>query len=224
MRRTVMVLVPLAIVAAIWIAWRTGYFDATRLATIRAAMRTAREVPLAPLWFGVAWVLCVVLLLPTTPLTIIGGAVFGMIALPIAWAGALAGSASAYAIGRYTGRRATKRFLGNHPMLERLRDDVSVWDFIRLRVIPAAPFGVLDYLSGMSGVPLRTLLVATAFGIVPTMIAYAFAGSQLALVLENGGSARRPLLVAGAITLALVLAAAVPSVLKFVARRGERSA
>lgn len=218
MRRLVTVLVPIAIVVAIWMAWRSGYFDATRLATIRTAIRTAREVPLAPLWFGIAWVLCVVLLLPTTPLSIIGGAVFGMLALPFAWTGALAGSAFAYSIGRYTGRRATKRFLGNHPMLERLRNDISLWDLARLRVIPAAPFGVLDYLSGMAGVRLATLLAATAIGIVPAMIAYVFAGTQLALVLENGGSARRPLVVAGVITAALVLAAAVPSVVKLVTR------
>lgn len=223
MRRTVTVLVPIAIVAAVLIAWRAGYFDATRLATIRAAIRAAREVPLAPLLFGVSWVLAVILLLPTTALSIIGGAVFGMVALPIGWGGALAGSACAYALGRYTGRRATKRFLGNHPMLERLRDDVSFWDLVRVRVIPAAPFGVLDYLSGMSGVPLRALLVATAVGIVPTMIAYVFAGSQLARVLENGGSASRPLLVAGVITGVLVLAAAAPSLVKLIARRGAKS-
>jgi uncharacterized membrane protein YdjX (TVP38/TMEM64 family) len=208
-----------AIVIAAIVAWRTGYFDATRLARLREIMRAAREVPAAPVVFTAAFATAVVLLLPTTPLSVIGGALFGMGALPAAWIGALAGSFAAHAIGRYAGHGWMRRFLGRHHMLKTLRDDMSVLDLARLRVVPAAPFGVRGYLAGMAAVPLRTLLAATAFAVLPSMAAYVFAGAQLADALEGNGTARSSLVIAGLVTAALVVAAAIPTVVKLIGRR-----
>lgn len=208
-----------AIVAGIVFAWRTGYFDATRLDTIRSVIRTARGVPFAPLLFLGAYTLAVMVLLPTTPLSVIGGALFGVPGLALSWLGAMLGSAGAYSIGRYTARGAARRFLGNHPMVRQLRDDASVLDLMRLRALPVAPFGVLDYLAGMSAIRLRALLFATGIGVLPTMAAYVFAGRALARALEGGASASRALWVAGAITVVLVLAAVSPTLVKVITRR-----
>lgn len=215
-----MAVVVLAVSATLLVlGYRSGYFDATRMQTIRDVMRAARELPAAPALFAISFGLAVILLLPTTAFSVFGGALFGMWGLPLAWVGAMAGSVAAHIIGKYTARGWTRRFLGRHPLLERLRDDASVTDIVRLRVIPAAPFGVLDYLAGMSGIPKRTVLLATGIGILPTMAAYVYAGRQLAIALEGGGSARRAVMIAGGLTLVLVCVAVAPTLAKTFARR-----
>ena len=222
MRRVVAIGVALLIVVAVVVAWRAGYFDAGKLDTVRAAMRAARDVPLAPAAFIVAYALAVILLLPTTALALIGGALFGMPALALTWIGSMIGSICAYALGRYTGQRLVRRFLGNHALLRRLRDDASIPDLMRLRVLPVAPFGVLDYLAGMSAIPLRTLLLATGMAILPPKGAYVFAGRQMGRALEGTGSAKGALVVAGAITALLFVVAVAPTLVKMIARRGKR--
>jgi uncharacterized membrane protein YdjX (TVP38/TMEM64 family) len=222
MRRAAGAVIVVLIVAAVLVAWRTGYFDATRLDTIRAVVSSVRQVRFAPALYVLAYVLAVLLLLPTTALSLIGGALFGMPALALSWVGALLGSAGAHSLGRYTGRRPVRRFLGNHAMLRRLRDDASIVDLIRLRVLPVAPYGLMDYLAGMSAIKLHTLLIATAIAIVPTKAAYVFAGRQVAIALEGGASATRALLVAGIVTVSLLLVAIAPTIAKLISRRGAR--
>ena len=204
----------LAIIAALLLAWRAGWFEASRLETIRDIARAIRELPFAPATFVAAYALVVVLLLPATVMSIVGGALFGMWGLALAWAGALAGSLLAHSLGRGAGRRVMQRFLGRHPLLERLRQDMSVWDLIRLRVLPVAPFGVLDYLTGMGGLRLRLVLTATALAIIPTMSAYVYAGHQLGRALQGGPGARAALTIAGAVTVTLVLVAVLPTIVR----------
>lgn len=224
MRRAVALIVVLLIAVAGVAAWRTGFFDATRLDNIRRVVRAARDVPFAPALFVVAYTLAVLLLLPTTALALFGGALFGMPALALTWIGAMVGTACAFLLGRYTGRRAVKRFLGQHTLLKRLRDDASILDLMRLRVLPVAPFGVLDYLAGMSAIRLRPLLLATGAAILLPQAAYVLAGQQLGRALEGRGSAKGALLAAGVVTMVLLFAAAAPTVVKVARRRGKRDA
>jgi uncharacterized membrane protein YdjX (TVP38/TMEM64 family) len=209
----------LVIAAAVLLAWRSGYFSGDKLDTVRKVVGDLRALPYAPVMFGVACVLVVLLLLSTTAMSIVGGALFGMRGLAITWAASLIGSAIAYWIGRKGGKGMAKRFFGRHRLLERLRKDMSFWDIARLRVLPIAPFGLLSYLAGMSGVPLRLLIGATALAELPTMTAYVYAGTQLGRALSGGASARSALIVAAIVTGIAVLAAAVPSIVKFFARR-----
>ena len=47
------------------------------------------------------------------------------------------------------------------------------------RLIPLFPFVLVNLLSGLTRVPLRTYLLTTTFGIIPVSLIYAYAGSQL---------------------------------------------
>lgn len=221
LRRATAILVPTLIVVALIVAWRVGYFDATKLSTIRAVIRETREIPFAPALYIFSYALAVVLLLPTTVLSLVGGALFGMPGFLFTWLGAMLGSSGAYSLGRYTGRSMVRRFLGKRAMLQRLRDDASVRDLMRLRLLPVAPFGVLDYLAGMSGIKLRTLLLASGTAILPTKAAYVFAGRQLAGALEGGPSATGALVLAGSVSAGLALVAVTPTLARIMRRRAR---
>ncbi len=63
---------------------------------------------------------------------------------------------------------------------------------LTVRLIPVFPFFLINFLSGLTTVPLRTFAWTTAIGILPGSLIYAFAGSQLTTIasLEDLASPR----------------------------------
>ncbi|MDQ7011789.1 MAG: TVP38/TMEM64 family protein [Mariprofundaceae bacterium] len=57
-----------------------------------------------------------------------------------------------------------------------------------LRLIPVFPFFLVNLAPAFLGVPLRTYLIATFFGIMPGTFVYALAGAGLGSVFDQGGS------------------------------------
>ena len=50
---------------------------------------------------------------------------------------------------------------------------------LTLRLIPVFPFFLINFLAGLTKVPLRTFLWTTSLGIIPGTVVFAFAGQQL---------------------------------------------
>jgi uncharacterized membrane protein YdjX (TVP38/TMEM64 family) len=203
-----------AIVSAL--VWRLGYLEAAQRTAVIAAVGDVRGSPAAGAIFILCWLLAVVLCLPTTVLTVVGGALFGTARGALyAWSAALIGTAVAHAIADRFGTAAVRRLFGTHRLLATLRARADVPFLIRMRVVPIAPFGVLDYVAGLAGVPLRTIVLATAVGIAPGILAYAFAGAKLRIGIDAPpGAGHDALLVAGLISMAMAAMAAVPWVVK----------
>jgi uncharacterized membrane protein YdjX (TVP38/TMEM64 family) len=127
----------------------------------------------------------------------------------------MAGTLSAYMLARSIGKGSVRRFLGRHHLLERLRKRSDFWALLRLRVLPVAPFAVLDYLAGFFGVSLRALLLATAIGILPSLAAYTYVGAALVAGLESSGEAQfRALWIAGAVSFVTVCISLLPTVIR----------
>ena len=206
-------LVAIALLAVL-AAWRLGYFDLDRREHLVSAIRYAREHESAAALFVGAFALVVVLMLPATVMSVVGGAVFGTwLGLVLSWSGALLGSAIAHLVARSIGEDRVRRLLGRHRLLRRMQARADVWTLVRLRVLPVAPFGVLDYVAGLAGVRLRRLLLATAVGILPGVAAHSFIGDELARgVASVGAASRRSLWIAAAVSGAMVLLSLAPSV------------
>jgi uncharacterized membrane protein YdjX (TVP38/TMEM64 family) len=108
-----------------------------------------------------------------------------------------------------------RRFLGKHHLLGRIRNRSDFVTLLRLRVLPVAPFAVLDYVAGLAGVSIKALLLATALGILPSVTIYTYVGGELATGLGETGVARfRSLWIAGALTLLMVLLSIAPAVFR----------
>jgi uncharacterized membrane protein YdjX (TVP38/TMEM64 family) len=216
MRALRLILLPGLAVVALLIAWRLGYFDLARREQLVALIGEARHTSWAGLLYVVAYTFVAALGLPVTVLSIVGGAVFGVVRGTIlAWSGAMAGTLSAYMLARSIGKGSVRRFLGRHHLLERLRKRSDFWALLRLRVLPVAPFAVLDYLAGFFGVSLRALLLATAIGILPSLAAYTYVGAALVAGLESSGEAQfRALWIAGAVSFVTVCISLLPTVIR----------
>jgi uncharacterized membrane protein YdjX (TVP38/TMEM64 family) len=50
---------------------------------------------------------------------------------------------------------------------------------LTLRLIPVFPFFLINFLSGLTTIPLRTFIWTTSLGIIPGTVVYAFAGRQI---------------------------------------------
>ena len=209
-------LVPILVGIALYVAWRLGYFELDQRQQLFERVQRLRMTPGIEAGFIAAFSLVVILCLPATIVTVLGGAVFGArFGAAFGLAGALIGTTAAYLISRTVARRPVQRIFGEHRLLRRLRErDGIVWLF-RLRVLPVAPFGVLPYVAGIANVSLRRLLIATLFGALPSVIAYAYVGAELLTAAASGGDASsRALWVAAAVTLGMIGLSAIPGLLR----------
>jgi len=209
-------LLPALVVVALALAWRLGYFELARREQLVALVRQARHTPAAGLVYAIAYALIAAVGLPITVLSIVGGALFGTArGAALAWSGAMAATLIAHALARSIGQKSVRRLLGRHHLLDRLRKRSDFWLLFRLRLVPVGPFAVLDYVAGLVGVSLRVLLLATAFGVLPTVAAYAYAGAELVTGLEQAGEARfRALWIAAGVTVVMICISVVPTAIR----------
>lgn len=132
-----------------------------------------------PALFVAAFVVATLALLPTSPLAVAAGLLFGpALGFGLAWLAAMLGSVAAYGLARAGG-------LGVRSLLERrARGLVGVLDSHSLRAVMASrlfllPLGPVSYALGLARVGPRAFLWGTALGILPLVMAFALVGSAL---------------------------------------------
>ena len=216
-----LLVIPAIIGIAVLVGWRLGYFELDRRQAMFDAVQTLRQVPGIELVFIAGFAVIVALCLPANIGTMLAGAVFGTwIGAGIALAGGLLATVVAYWLAKTIARRPVTRLFGDHPLMQKLRNHDSIIQLFQLRVVPVAPFAVLSYLAGIAGASLRNLVIATGVGGLAGCTAYAFAGSALMKgIVEPGDASRRALMMAGSVTLAMLL---LSFVIGFIKKRKAR--
>jgi uncharacterized membrane protein YdjX (TVP38/TMEM64 family) len=208
--------VPLFVIVALVVAWKMGYFNLDKRQQLVDMVERMRGVPGAEIVYVVAFAIAITILLPAWIASLVGGALFGVWkGAVLAWAGGLAGTILTHLIARHVARAPMRKLFGEHRLLKQLRDHDDVMELLRLRIMPVAPFGVLDYVAGVAGVSLRRLLLATMLGVIPSVIAYTYVGAELIRGLVTRSEASRTALwIAGAVTVGMLLVSVVPGVVR----------
>lgn len=172
----------LVILVALWTVARLMGFDQyISPERIGTTIRDAREVPYAPAIFVLAYIVVTTIGLPALPLTLAGGAIFGLAAgIALTWIGATLGATGAYLLARSLGGDALRRLLGDRAgTLDRMLGDGAFLTMLRLRLIPVVPFNALNFGAGLAGVRLSSYVVATAIGILPGTAVYTYFADAL---------------------------------------------
>jgi len=198
-------------------AWKLGYFDLDKRRQLAAAVVHLKGVPGAEVVYILAFAVAIAMVLPVFIVSLVGGALFGVWkGALLAWIGALAGTVGTHLLARHVARAPMRKVFGEHRLLRVLREHDDVMELLRLRIMPVAPFAVLDYVAGVAGVSLRRLMLATMLGVVPSVVAYTFVGSELirGLVTQSQAS-HRGLWIAGAVTVATLLLSLVPGLFRW---------
>ncbi len=202
----------LALVAAAFlIAHRLGWFDQRRLLALASALRHGRDLPGAALLFAVLFGALTAVGLPSIPLILAGGAIFGTaLGTLLSWVGTLIGAAGGYWLARTFGMDAVRRFLRRHRSLREVRELAGFLPLLRLHLLPVVPLSVLNFCAGAAKVDVRTYLAAAAIGLLPQIAVYSyFADSVLSHAVGAKEHAMRHLALACGL---LLIVSFVPSV------------
>jgi uncharacterized membrane protein YdjX (TVP38/TMEM64 family) len=131
--------------------------------------------------------LALTLAVPLTFLTLVALAAYGPLAgIFCVMTGALLGAAASYGLGRVLGREVLERLAGARiNTLSRRLARRGLLAVIALRLVPVAPFAVVNMVAGASHIRLRDLLLGTAIGITPATLVMALFLEQITAALRN---------------------------------------
>ncbi len=184
---------PLAVLAAIMAGvFAMGWHRYLSLETVALNYEQLRGLISANLWLSMliyvlGYVVLVALSLPgALVLTISGGLLFGwQISATITVIAATLGAAILFVIVKTSFGATLADKAG--PFVARLRDGFhanALSYLLFLRLVPVFPFFIVNLVPALLGVPLRTFLIGTGFGIIPGTLAYALVGAGLGSVIE----------------------------------------
>ncbi|HSI65369.1 MAG TPA: TVP38/TMEM64 family protein [Candidatus Saccharimonadia bacterium] len=125
--------------------------------------------------FFVAGLLC----LPCLPVTLTSGYIFGMVGGVIAvHTGATLGAACGFLLGRLAGRAHVAEFLKKSKRFHFLEGAIAHegWKIVALLRMHAVPFGLSNYLYGMTSLKFWPFLLATTLAMLPGHIIYVYLG------------------------------------------------
>ena len=131
--------------------------------------------------------LALTLAVPLTFLTLVALVAFGPGAgFACVMAGGLIGASASYAIGLLLGREALEHLAGERiNRLSRRLASRGLIAVIALRLVPVAPFAIINMVAGASHIRLRDLLLGTAIGITPGTLAMMLFVDQIAAALKQ---------------------------------------
>ena len=136
--------------------------------------------PIGFIAFAVAYVIAVLLILPTWILTVSAGVAFGLWGIPLVVVSATLGAALAFLIARSALRERVRTWAQKKPLLQALDKATSVegWKVVGLlRLSPAVPFTLQNYAFGATDIPFWHFVIPTFFGIMPGTALYVYIGT-----------------------------------------------
>jgi uncharacterized membrane protein YdjX (TVP38/TMEM64 family) len=168
---------------------------------------------LGVLGFALIHLLCALLLIPSWPLRLGAGFIYGpMWGFAIAALSSSAGATVAFVAGRRVLRERVARRIARDPRLAAIDEAVAangLWIVFLLRLSPLFPNEVVNYGLSATRVRLRDYVLASFLGMIPLTAAYAWLGSLLTAVsdvVQGRGAVRGTL---GQLILGVGLAASI---------------
>ena len=148
----------------------------------------ARFGPVAPLVYVATYAIVTLLVLPSTALNLLGGALFGTLWGTV-WTAvaAIAAAIVAFALSRHWARPSFERRLDGRWQAmdaEFRRDGLSY--LLALRLLPILPYGLVNFTAGLTSISWRDYCLATALGTVPGILPFVMLGASGATVADRG--------------------------------------
>jgi phosphatidylserine/phosphatidylglycerophosphate/cardiolipin synthase-like enzyme/uncharacterized membrane protein YdjX (TVP38/TMEM64 family) len=168
--------------------WRfTPLAAMTHPTTIRDWFASFANTPMAPAIVLGVFIVAGLLAFPVTVLIAATAATFGpWLGFVYAAAGALASAIVAYGVGALAGREALEDVLG--PRLNRVRRTITRRGMLAvaaIRMVPVAPFTLINLVAGASKIPLLDYVLGTVFGMLPGLVVISLLGSQIVNILTE---------------------------------------
>ncbi|TSD85320.1 phospholipase [Mycobacterium sp. KBS0706] len=193
-------IVPIVVAALLLaLAWGTtdlaGWAQPERLQqSLHGLAGTGWALPLVV----AAFVLGGMVMFPVTVLIAATAAAYGAWpGLAYAGAGALASALAGYLVGLLAGENALRAVMG--PRLHRIRDGIArrgVVAVATIRLVPIAPFTLVNLVAGAARIPILDFVLGTAIGLAPGLLVLSTLGDRLLSILNDPSPAQIGVLLA----------------------------
>ncbi len=120
---------------------------------------------------------------PGTPLTLLTGSLYGVwVGTLIASIGNIIGATLACILARYLFEDYTKKLIVKYPRINMYGEKLKTHGLstvLFLRLVPLFPFNVINFLLGVTPLPLRTYIIGSYFGMIPGTFLFVYLGGSL---------------------------------------------
>jgi phosphatidylserine/phosphatidylglycerophosphate/cardiolipin synthase-like enzyme/uncharacterized membrane protein YdjX (TVP38/TMEM64 family) len=170
------------LILSLTLAWRfTALSALAHPDNIRQWLVDVAEIPGAPLIVLATFILGGLVVFPVMLLIAATAAAFGpWLGFALAGIGAIASAVITYGIGAAIGRDAVETVLG--PRLHRVRSSIAergVLAVAAIRLVPIAPFTLVNLVAGASKIPFTDYVLGTVIGMAPGLILMSALGHQV---------------------------------------------
>lgn len=186
------------------VAWRwTPLREWASLESLLGLARSLEDMPFTGVAVVGSFVLGGLVMLPVTLMIAVTGMVFGPFwGLIYALTGTMLSALVSYGLGAWLGRDTVRRVLG--PRINGLSRRIArrgILAMVVIRVLPVAPFLVINVVAGASHISLRDFLVGSFIGLLPGLLLTVTFVHNLAEVIRNPSPGTIALLVGAGVLL-----------------------
>jgi phosphatidylserine/phosphatidylglycerophosphate/cardiolipin synthase-like enzyme/uncharacterized membrane protein YdjX (TVP38/TMEM64 family) len=179
-----------AVLAVLAAAWRfTPLGDGLSADRVVETITAVRQIPLAPLAVAAVYVVASVLFVPVTALIVATALVFPPLeGIVSALLGVLAASAATFGLGHLLGRGLVRRFAGDRVNeVSRRVARRGLLAVAAVRLVPIAPFSLVNIVAGASHVGFRDFLLGTLVGMGPGVVGIVLLEASLEELVRHPG-------------------------------------
>ena len=177
----------LAVIGLAAMAWTVSRVDLAQVDPAAVAAQVRAAGALGPIALLLLLVLqCVVAPLPSEPLMVAAGFVYGAPwGFVIAWLGVIAGAVLCFGLARWFGRAFAARFVSPQKLAlldgfdEGSARTATFFAVLSLRLFAFTVFDVVSYGCGLISFSFRWFLLATAIGAVPKVFVFTYFGANV---------------------------------------------
>lgn len=191
----------LAIIAvlALTIVWyATPLSELVTRDRVQELLTSTRNSPLAPVWVLAVFLIGGAIAFPVTVLIVATAATFGpWLGFAYAVMGVLASALALYLLGAWLGRDVLQSLAGNR--WQKVHDEIKARGILAvaaIRMVPVAPFTVINLIAGACSIRLLDYLAGTLIGMLPGLIAISALGQQITALIADFSPANAALLLA----------------------------
>ncbi|RLT94996.1 MAG: hypothetical protein D9N11_15365, partial [Ketobacter sp.] len=173
---------------ALSVMWKWGPLaEWTDLATIQTTMSAIKDLPLAPLVAFFILVVACILMVPLTFLAVLSALLFGLIqGFVLALMSAMTSAYLSYLIGAWIGRESLTSLAGERfNKVSRKLAEHGVLSVAAIRLLPVAPFTIVNMVAGASHIKLKDFLLGSTLALSPALFAIVLLADQFRLSLES---------------------------------------
>ena len=133
----------------------------------------------APIIYVILYTLATLLILPSTPLNLTAGALFGT------WWGtfwttiaAILAAISSFAFTRTLGRKyITQKLAGKWEAMDAEISQGGLFYLFAIRLLPIIPYGIVNFTAGLTSIRFRDYLIGTTLGTIPGILPFIMIGA-----------------------------------------------